>query len=84
MAPAVNFDVSVALPQMGAFIERIQAALTQRYPDRQHLLFGHLGDGNLHLSSGPYPQPTDFQAVEEIVMPPRRRRWQRRPSTASA
>jgi FAD/FMN-containing dehydrogenase len=30
-------------------------------------LVGHLGDGNLHLSSGPYPEPADFQAVEEIV-----------------
>jgi FAD/FMN-containing dehydrogenase len=67
MAPAVNFDVSVALPQMGAFIERIQAALAQRFPGRQHLLFGHLGDGNLHLSSGPYPQRADFEAVEELV-----------------
>jgi FAD/FMN-containing dehydrogenase len=67
MGPAVNFDVSLALPQMGAFIERVQAALAQRFPGRQHLLFGHLGDGNLHLASGPYPQQADFETVEEIV-----------------
>jgi FAD/FMN-containing dehydrogenase len=67
MGPAVNFDVSIALPQMGAFIEHTQAALAQRFPGQQHLLFGHLGDGNLHLSSGPYPQRADFEAVEELV-----------------
>jgi FAD/FMN-containing dehydrogenase len=67
LAPAVNFDVSIPLPRMGAFIEHTQAALAQRFPGRQHLLFGHLGDGNLHLSSGPYPDAADFEAVEELV-----------------
>ncbi|MCC7462028.1 MAG: FAD-binding oxidoreductase [Gammaproteobacteria bacterium] len=67
LAPAANFDVSVPLPRMGAFIERIEALLRKRYPAQRHLLFGHLGDGNLHLTSGPYREPGDFLAVEELV-----------------
>ena len=66
-APAVNFDISIPLPQMGAFIERVQGLLEQRYPAQRHLFFGHLGDGNLHLTTGPYPETADFLAVEELV-----------------
>ena len=66
-APAVNFDISIPLPQMGAFIERVQGLLDARYPTQRHLFFGHLGDGNLHLTSGPYHEPSDFLAVEELV-----------------
>ncbi|MFO1402056.1 MAG: FAD-binding oxidoreductase [Steroidobacteraceae bacterium] len=66
-APAVNFDISIPLPRMAAFIERVHALLQQRYPAQRHLFFGHLGDGNLHLTSGPYHEPSDFLAVEELV-----------------
>jgi FAD/FMN-containing dehydrogenase len=67
MSPTVNFDVSIALPRMAAFIDRVQAELARRFPAQRHLLFGHLGDGNLHLASGPYPAQSDFEAVEELV-----------------
>jgi FAD/FMN-containing dehydrogenase len=66
-APAVNFDISIPLPHMGAFIERVHGLLQARYPAQRHLFFGHLGDGNLHLTSGPYPETADFLAVEELV-----------------
>jgi FAD/FMN-containing dehydrogenase len=67
LAPAANFDVSVSLPRMGAFIEQVQQLLRQRYPAQRHLMFGHLGDGNLHLTSGPYRESAAFEAVEELV-----------------
>ena len=67
LSPAANFDVSIPLPRMAAFIERIDALLRERYPAQRHLLFGHLGDGNLHLTSGPYAEPADFLAVGERV-----------------
>ena len=66
-APAVNFDISIPLPQMGAFIEGVHGLLAQRYPAQRHLFFGHLGDGNLHLTTGPYHETADFLAVEELV-----------------
>jgi len=67
LRPALNFDVSIAMTEMNGFIERIRTTLTERYPECTHLLFGHLGDGNLHLASGPYHDPADFEHAERIV-----------------
>ncbi len=67
LRPCTTFDVSVAMPQMDGLVQRLRAALEQRFPGKPHLFFGHLGDGNLHLVSGPYPQAADYHAVEDIV-----------------
>ena len=39
----------------------------QRFPDQQHLFFGHIGDGNLHVLSGPHRTPEGLHQVEEVV-----------------
>lgn len=65
--PCAAFDVSVAMPNMNALVTELREILTRRYPDQQHLFFGHLGDGNLHLISGPYAEPGALELVEEEV-----------------
>ncbi len=47
----INFDISLPPSQIGAFAERCVAALSARFPGQRSLRFGHLGDGNLHLST---------------------------------
>ena len=47
----INFDISLPLAAIGAFAERCVAALSARFPGHRSLRFGHLGDGNLHLST---------------------------------
>lgn len=66
MQPYVAFDVGVPLHELPDFIERVTARLTQSWPQAQNLLFGHLGDGNLHLSTGPHAQ-SDLYEVESTV-----------------
>ncbi|MBV6273885.1 FAD-binding oxidoreductase [Alcaligenaceae bacterium CGII-47] len=66
MQPYVAFDVGIPLHELPGFIERVTARLTQTWPQAQNLLFGHLGDGNLHLSTGPHAQ-SDLYAVESTV-----------------
>jgi FAD/FMN-containing dehydrogenase len=46
----LNFDLSLALEQIGAFSEQCVQALSSRWPTQRSLRFGHLGDGNLHLT----------------------------------
>jgi FAD/FMN-containing dehydrogenase len=46
-----NFDISLPLAQLGGFAERCQQALSARWPSHQTVRFGHVGDGNLHLST---------------------------------
>lgn len=66
MAPYVAFDIGIPLALLPDFITHAQQALASRWPQARQLLFGHLGDGNLHLSTGPYA-PGDLAAVESVV-----------------
>ncbi|MEM7184202.1 MAG: FAD-binding oxidoreductase [Spirochaetota bacterium] len=43
-------DISLPLANMEAFITAMQALLQEKYPDFSFALFGHIGDGNLHLN----------------------------------
>lgn len=67
LKPHAAFDISVPLSDMDMFVQVIRALLEQRYPLQQHLFFGHLGDGNLHLVSGPYADPSMLEEVERLV-----------------
>lgn len=64
--PYVAFDVGVPLAHLPAFIKTVCDRLSHNWPAAQNLLFGHLGDGNLHLSTGPHAD-ADLIAVEELV-----------------
>lgn len=67
MAPFAAFDIGIALGDMPAFVAQVRETLTQRYPAQKHLFFGHLGDGNLHVLSGPYSDGAALPHVEGIV-----------------
>lgn len=66
MRPYVAFDVGIPVSKMAAFVDDVHARLRDRYPDARHLFFGHVGDGNLHLASGPHAQDR-IEDVEELV-----------------
>lgn len=66
LRPFVAFDIGIALKDMGAFIEQAMLELNARWPQATNLLFGHLGDGNLHLTTG-HLQQADIVPVEEAV-----------------
>lgn len=68
----INFDISLPLDQLGRFADRCVDALSGRWPGQRSLRFGHLGDGNLHLSTdarslGGLGFDEAEQAVEAIV-----------------
>ncbi|HEY3147182.1 MAG TPA: FAD-binding oxidoreductase [Dongiaceae bacterium] len=47
----INFDVSAPTAQLGALAERLRTALTARWPAGHFYVYGHVGDGNIHLSA---------------------------------
>lgn len=47
----INFDISLPLQAIGEFADRCMHALSARWPGQRSVRFGHLGDGNLHLST---------------------------------
>lgn len=64
--PCVAFDVGIPVSQLEGVVTELEAALSARYPNASHLFFGHLGDGNLHLATGPH-EGDAFLQVEELV-----------------
>jgi FAD/FMN-containing dehydrogenase len=50
--PIFTYDVSLAIADMESYVAEIRAALTERWPAMTLMVFGHLGDGNLHLIPG--------------------------------
>ncbi len=47
--PICIFDVSLKIADMEAYVADVRAALSARWPASTLVVFGHLGDGNLHL-----------------------------------
>src|SRR5271155_5664393 len=48
--PPVKFDVSLPLSAVAAFARDADALLRRHAPDAVGVLFGHIGEGNLHLN----------------------------------
>lgn len=48
-APQTMFDVSVPLPHMTQYLAEVEARLQALDPDFRWWIWGHLGDGNLHI-----------------------------------
>jgi len=48
----VKHDISLPLTAMVPFVEQTESALYALCPQLQTLVFGHLGDGNLHFNVG--------------------------------
>ena len=69
----INFDISLPLDQIDAFADDCVSALSQRWPNQRSLRFGHLGDGNLHLTTdarslGEELTPAQAEAAVEAVV----------------
>ncbi len=64
--PYLAFDIGIPLKDMSAFIDEVEEAIAKDYPDIECQLFGHLGDGNLHLTTARMCEE-DFIPVEELV-----------------
>ncbi|WP_284213497.1 FAD-binding oxidoreductase [Comamonas jiangduensis] len=64
MHPPINFDVSLPQSEIGKFADAIQAAFDARWPGHFTLFFGHVGDGNLHVSTDGASVRGECEAVE--------------------
>jgi len=67
MHPPINFDVSLPLADIGRFAEACRAALSACWPGHHTVFFGHVGDGNLHLTTDARTVNGEEDAVEAVV-----------------
>jgi FAD/FMN-containing dehydrogenase len=67
---APSYDISVPLSEIDAYLERCLPALSRIEPDLTPLVFGHLGDGNLHIilnRAGAQASAGLLAAVEDVL-----------------
>ncbi len=73
--PQLGFDVSVPTGEIGELVTEIQVALNERWPELAVLYFGHVADGNLHVTvrmSGHAVPELDIERVVYGVVAQRR------------
>ncbi len=67
--PMFTFDVSLKLADMESYIAEVKKGLAAKWPESSLMVFGHLGDGTLHVIPGRFPDasPETRRGVEAIV-----------------
>jgi FAD/FMN-containing dehydrogenase len=65
-----SFDVSLAIADMPRYLDAFQGALRARFPDARSFVFGHVADGNLHISV--CAGDVDVRSIEQCVYEPLR------------
>lgn len=69
--PVVTFDVSLRIADMERYVATVRKAVDELYPENQTWVFGHLGDGNLHILIAPGDgSPEARHRIEEAVYAP--------------
>ncbi len=62
---AIKHDISVPVSRMAEFVETTNQALQDAFPGIIHVIFGHLGDGNLHYNVAQGPNWTPNQILDQ-------------------
>lgn len=72
LMPAAVFDVSLPISEMQAYTTNLQKSVLKKWGDAaKTIIFGHLGDGNLHIGVAPRPWTDNSQReAEELVYGP--------------
>lgn len=52
LSKSTKFDISIPGSQMSAFVEDMTNSLEESFSEISILIFGHIGDGNLHVCAG--------------------------------
>ena len=68
LAPILGYDVSIPASRMVAFAETLTASIDELHPGNKTLIFGHVGDGNLHVTTtAGAADPQQSDAVNALV-----------------
>ena len=66
----VTFDISLPVTEMEAYVSDILARLERDWPAYRRFVFGHLGDGNLHVIVAGPPSREARHGIELCVYEP--------------
>ena len=66
----VTFDVSLPIADMEAYVGDVMQRLEREWPAYRRFVFGHLGDGNLHIIAAGPPSADAKHGIERCVYEP--------------
>jgi FAD/FMN-containing dehydrogenase len=66
----VAFDVSLPLAAMEGYVDEVMGRLEREWPAYRRFVFGHLGDGNLHIIAAGPPSAAARHGIECCVYEP--------------
>jgi FAD/FMN-containing dehydrogenase len=66
LAPLANFDIGLPISRIPQFLDDVENELTETFGELELLVFGHVGDGNIHIvaSTGREEDPA---RINEII-----------------
>ncbi len=72
LMPAAIFDISLPIGEMEAYVDNLKDSVAAAWgEDARMIVFGHLGDGNLHVAISPRPWSDEARIqAEEMVYEP--------------
>jgi FAD/FMN-containing dehydrogenase len=70
IAPLLTFDVSLPIENMKSYAEEVRAGIRALAGDERTFVFGHMGDGNLHLVIAAGDDDVTRATIEGIVYRP--------------
>ncbi|WP_320822225.1 FAD-binding oxidoreductase [Reinekea sp.] len=72
LAPYIGYDVSLPIDAMEAYVDNLTQAIRAQWSEAKVIVFGHLGDGNLHLfiHIGPDLSDSERSAINHLVYQP--------------
>jgi FAD/FMN-containing dehydrogenase len=66
----VAFDVSLPLAEMEGYVSEVVGRLEREWPQYRRFVFGHLGDGNLHIVAAGPPSAEARHGIARCVYEP--------------
>ncbi|KAG4080835.1 hypothetical protein HA402_010006 [Bradysia odoriphaga] len=63
LGKAIKHDVSIPISSIAQFVQQTNALLQARFPQVRHVIFGHLGDGNLHYNVAQAPGQSEAELL---------------------
>ena len=66
---SIKHDISLPISRIPAFVAATGAEIEGRFPNAQLVVFGHLGDGNLHYNVSPASRHVGEQAFLALEWP---------------
>jgi len=69
--PMASFDISVPLSHMASYLEEVEGALATNFSGHRYIIFGHLGDSNIHfIIEAKSDDEAVMHSIEKLVYEP--------------